>query len=175
MSFELIEIILSFAVVISIIVFVHELGHYGVARWVGVQVEEFSIGFGREIYGRTDRHGTRWRIAILPLGGYVKMLGDADPAGAKSVGLEAIPESLRAKSLQAQKLWHRAAIVFAGPAFNLIFAAIMLAVIYCAIGQQQIVPVVGTIADNSAASKVDLKSGDRILAIDDQSIDRVEQ
>ena len=175
MSFEVIEIILSFVVVISIIVFVHELGHYSVARWVGVHVEEFSIGFGREIYGRTDRHGTRWKIGILPLGGYVKMLGDADPASARAIGLDEIPASVRAKSLPAQKLRHRAAIVFAGPAFNLIFAVIMLGVIYCVIGQQQIVPVIGSIADNSAAAKVDLKSGDRILAIDAQSIDRVEQ
>ena len=174
MSLDIMIIILSFVVVLTLIVFVHEMGHYLVARWVGVQVEVFSIGFGREIFGRTDRHGTRWRVAILPLGGYVKMLGDADAASAKSVDMAQIPDNIRAKSLPAQKLHHRAAIVAAGPAFNLLFAMILLALLYIFVGQSKIVPVVSQIASNSAAANADIKAGDRILAIDNQKIDRVE-
>ncbi|MDI9349353.1 MAG: RIP metalloprotease RseP [Candidatus Symbiobacter sp.] len=174
MSFDFIEIILAFIVVITVIVFVHEMGHYLLARWSGVHVEIFSVGFGRELFGYTDRLGTRWRVSILPLGGYVKMLGDADAASAKSVALTDIPDTIRAKSLPAQKLRYRAAIVAAGPAFNFLFAMVLLAVIYVALGEKRIVPVVASIAENSAAAKSDIQPGDRIIAIDQQPIDQVE-
>ena len=108
--------ILPFLFVLTIVVFVHELGHFLVARWCGVDVKVFSIGFGRELFGFNDRHGTRWRFALIPLGGYVKFSGDADAAsaGADSAELGTMTQHQRERSFPAQSIGERAAIVAAG-------------------------------------------------------------
>src|SRR5437588_3369708 len=115
--------IVPFIVVMNGIVFFHELGHYLVARWCGVKIEAFSLGFGPELLARVDSHGTRWRLALFPLGGYVKFLGDANAAsGQDEQALAAVAPAERARTLAAQPVYNRAAIVAAGPAANFLLA-----------------------------------------------------
>ena len=114
--------LVAFLIVIGVLVFVHEMGQYLVGRWCGVKAETFSIGFGKEIAGWTDKRGTRWKIGLLPLGGFVQFAGDMDPAGAKSKEWLNMPAAERNQTFQSKSLWQRAAIVFAGPAINFIFA-----------------------------------------------------
>ena len=117
---------LSFLLVLSLLVFIHEWGHYIVARLCGVRVETFSIGFGKEIFGRTDKKGTRWKFSMIPLGGYVKMFGDSDPASAQHDETAKGPDGTihkmtdeeRKVAFFAQPVWARSLIVFAGPAIN---------------------------------------------------------
>ena len=106
--------ILSFFAVIAPLIFVHELGHYAVGRWFGVKAETFSIGFGREVAGWTDRRGTRWKLGWLPLGGYVKFAGDMNPASTPDPAWLALPPAERAKTFQSKTLWQKALIVVAG-------------------------------------------------------------
>ena len=126
----------SFLLVLGVLVFVHEWGHYIVARLCGVKIETFSLGFGPELIGHTARNGTRWKISAVPLGGYVKMFGDTDPASAghtEDVADAETPRPMTAAERRvaffAQPVWKRAAIVIAGPAVNFIFAIIVFAVI----------------------------------------------
>ena len=115
--------ILQFLVVLTIVVFVHEFGHFIVARWCGVTVKTFSIGFGREIFGFTDKKGTRWRFAWIPLGGYVKFVDDENAASQPSPdALERMTASERAGAFQNKALWQRAAVVAAGPVANFLLA-----------------------------------------------------
>lgn len=125
----------SFLLVLGVLVFIHELGHYLVARCCGVFVEEFSIGFGPELLGWNDKSGTRWKVSLLPLGGYVKMYGDEDPASAKHDDVTAIPENRRHEAFFAKHVAQRAAIVFAGPAINYIYAIIVIALVFAFYGQ----------------------------------------
>src|SRR5438874_7328851 len=113
---------IPFLVALTLIVFIHEYGHFKVARWCGVTVETFSIGFGRELWGRTDRHGTRWKIGWLPLGGYVKFTGDANAA---SMGEVITDRPLQPGDLHAKAVWQRALVVVAGPAANFILAILI--------------------------------------------------
>ena len=108
----------SFALVIGLLVFVHELGHYLAGRAFGVRADVFSIGFGRELFGWTDRRGTRWKVAVLPLGGYVKFAGDMSPASTPNAEWLSLPAEERAQTFQAKKLWQKSIIVLAGPASN---------------------------------------------------------
>jgi len=146
---------------------VHELGHYLVARRCGVKVEVFSIGFGPELFGRTDRSGTRWKVSAVPLGGYVKMHGEesfedgADPA--PKAGLD--PLSFRDKTLR-----QRAAIVSAGPLANLLFALVVLLGLFAIVGAPAPLPVVGSVQENSAAAEAKLQPGDLVLEIDGTQI-----
>jgi len=165
--------LIPFLAVLTILVFVHEWGHYQVARWCRVKIETFSIGFGPEIFGRTDRNGTRWKFSAIPLGGYVKMLGDMDAASSRS-SLENIPADLRDQSFPAQSVGERAAIVFAGPAVNYIFAILVLAGMYMVWGQPYTAPIVDSIAEQSAAAESGIKAGDKIVAIDGNAIQRFE-
>jgi hypothetical protein len=152
------EIGIPFVVALSVLVFVHELGHYAVARWNNVRVEVFSIGFGTELKGWTDRAGTRWKICAVPLGGYVKMFGESD---AVTDELTKDPRPLTpeeiAVSFHHKTIRQRAAIVFAGPLVNYIFAVIAFAILFMAVGMPQTEPnaplpaIVGTVAPNSAA------------------------
>jgi regulator of sigma E protease len=115
--------ILAFVLVLSIVVFVHEFGHFIVARWCGVAVKTFSIGFGREIFGFTDRKGTRWRFAWIPLGGYVKFLDDENAASKPSTeALASMTAEERRGAFQTKPLWQRAAVVSAGPVANFLLA-----------------------------------------------------
>ena len=104
----------SFVVVLSVIVFIHEFGHYIIAKWCGVKIDAFSIGFGKEIFGRTDKSGTRWKVSILPLGGYVKMYGDASEASAADeAAMEKMSAEEKALTFHYKPLWKKAAIVAA--------------------------------------------------------------
>ena len=119
--------IVGFLLLLGPLVTVHELGHYLVGRWFGVKADAFSIGFGKELAGYTDRRGTRWKLAALPLGGYVQFAGDMNPASQPSEDWLALPERERAQTFQAKPLWQRALIVLAGPVTNLLVAIAIIA------------------------------------------------
>jgi regulator of sigma E protease len=156
--------VVVFLALVTIVVFVHELGHYLVARRNGVRIEVFSIGFGPEILGWTDSLGTRWKIASVPLGGYVKMFGESDAdSGADARTLT--PEE-EAVSFHHKRLGQRVAIVFAGPAVNFIFAAVVLAVLFAVVGVPAHHAGVGSVSAGSAAETAGLRAGDRIVGID---------
>ncbi|MBB6123451.1 RIP metalloprotease RseP [Sphingobium subterraneum] len=163
--------VLAFVAVIGPLVFIHELGHYLVARWCGVKAEVFSIGFGPELVGWNDRRGTRWRIAALPLGGYVKFMGDMNAASQTDTSWLTLPPEERAQSFPAKPLWQKAAIVAAGPAINLIFAVLLLGGLATVRGEPVSEPVIGRIAAGSAAQAAGLQPGDRIVSIMGRSID----
>jgi regulator of sigma E protease len=167
-------IIIPFLVVLTVLVFVHELGHYLVARRNGVRVEVFSIGFGPELFGWFDRAGTRWKLSAIPLGGYVKMFGDSDASSMPSGAVHEMSEQDRAVSFHHKRLGQRAAVVAAGPAANFIFAIVVLAVLFATIGQPFTPPDVGTVQANSAAERGGFKPGDVILQVDGQKIERFE-
>jgi len=119
--------VIPFLFVLTLVVFFHELGHFIVGRWCGVKVEAFSVGFGPELLGWTDKSGTRWRIAILPLGGYVRFLGDLNAASAPDLeGVSQLTATERAVSFPAQPVWKRFLIVLAGPVASLLLAVIIL-------------------------------------------------
>ena len=160
------DYIFAFLAILTPVVFIHELGHYWVARKSGVIVEVFSIGFGPELYSRVDRHGTRWRIAALPLGGYVKMRGDENAASVPSTGAAAVQGSFSAASV-----WARMAIVAAGPAANFIFGMMLFAGVYMGVGKAFIPPTIGEVIDGSAAQEAGLETGDRVLFVDGLEID----
>lgn len=158
-----------FLLVLTLLVFVHELGHFLVARWCGVRVEVFSIGFGPELFGRTDRKGTRWRFSLVPLGGYVKMFGQGSNA---LEGESGAPMSLedRAGAFSEKNVWQRIAIVFAGPLANYVFAVLVLATIYVVHGKYDANTVIGGIEPGSAAESVGLMPGDRIVGLNGNSV-----
>ncbi|WP_439815914.1 RIP metalloprotease RseP [Zavarzinia sp. CC-PAN008] len=164
----------------SVLVFVHEWGHYIVARLCGVRVETFSIGFGRAISlgGRalawTDSKGTQWKISWLPLGGYVKFFGDADGASRPDGNLGALTEEERKVSFHHKSVGRRAAIVAAGPVANFVLAILMLAGLYVAYGQPYTAPVAGAIEEGSAAHAAGFLPGDTFLAIDGTRVKRFE-
>jgi regulator of sigma E protease len=165
---------IPFLFVLTVLVFFHELGHYLVARRNGVRVEIFSIGFGPELFGWYDRAGTRWKVSALPLGGYVKMFGDADPASMPGERLEAMSAAEKAVSFHHKRLPQRAAIVAAGPIANFILAVLLLTAIIAVKGQQFSPPDVGQVIAGSAAEAAGIKPGDVITAIDGEKIDRFE-
>lgn len=165
------QYLIPFLVVLSVVVFVHEFGHYWVARRNGVKVETFSIGFGPELFGRNDRHGTRWKFSAIPLGGYVKMLGDADATSATADQVTAQhPDSFPAKSVR-----QRMAIVFAGPAANMIYAVLAFAILFATVGRPFTPPEVGEVTADSAAAAAGLQPGDRFLSVDGVTIESFEQ
>src|SRR5919107_3640825 len=127
--------VIPFLVVLTVLVFVHELGHYWAARRCGIRVEVFSIGFGPELFGYTDRAGTRWKFSAIPLGGYVKMFGDADTASTPSGLVRHMTPEEREVSFFHKRLGQRAAIVAAGPIANFLFAIIGLTLLFSIYGQ----------------------------------------
>lgn len=161
---------LPFLVALTVIVFIHELGHFLVARWCGVDVEAFSIGFGREIFGWNDRHGTRWKVAWIPLGGYVRFRGDANAASLPDA--EALA---RAKSdpgnFHGKPVWQRAAVVAAGPVANFILAIAIFTVAFMAVGRPVIEPRVDEVVAGSAAEQAGIRPGDLIVSIDGSPIE----
>ena len=168
---SLIHTILSFALVIGVIVFIHEGGHFLAARLCGVKVEIFSIGFGREIAGFTDRHGTHWKLSLLPLGGYVKMFGDA---GAASTPDETLLKSMSTAekkiSFHHQPLWAKSIIVAAGPLANFLLTIGVFTYLIFTVGVASTQPVVGDVLPNGAAFKAGLQSGDRVLKVDEKEM-----
>ncbi|MBX9814821.1 MAG: RIP metalloprotease RseP [Proteobacteria bacterium SG_bin5] len=163
--------LLAFVLVIGPLVFVHELGHYLVGRWCGVKADEFSIGFGQEVFGVTDKRGTRWRFGWLPIGGYVKFAGDMDPSSRSDPDWLAMPAEERAKTFPAKPVWQRALIVAAGPFTNFLVALLILAAYAMAIGEARFPPVVGLVEPGSAAAAAGLQQGDRITALGGRRID----
>ncbi len=170
------QYIIPFIIVLSIVVFVHEFGHYWVARRCGVRVMTFSIGFGKEIFGWNDKHGTRWKVSWLPLGGFVKMFGDTDPASTPP-GEEAV-KAMTAKekkvAFYSQSVAKRMAIVAAGPAANYVFAIVLLTGLFAFNGQPYTSPIVDKVMEKTAAAHVGMKPGDKVLKIDNDNIESFE-
>ncbi|WP_062732293.1 RIP metalloprotease RseP [Sphingobium abikonense] len=163
--------VLAFVAVIGPLVFVHELGHYLVGRWFGVKAEAFSIGFGTELFAWVDRRGTRWRVAALPLGGYVRFKGDMNAASMTDPAWLEMSAKDRAESFPAKPLWQRAAIVAAGPAINFLFAMLIIATFAVVHGESRTPAVAGIVEQGSAADAAGIKVGDRILSFNGRAMD----
>jgi len=167
--------VVGFVVVLTILVFVHEFGHYYVARRNGVKIEVFSIGFGPEIFGWWDRAGTRWKLSVLPLGGYVKMFGDSDPtSGLPISNLSQLTAEERDSSFPCKPLGQRAAIVAAGPIANFLFAILVLSVLFMTYGQPFTPADIGEVLTGTAAQAGGMEAGDKILSIDGRAVERFE-
>jgi len=152
--------LISFFLALGILITFHELGHYWVARWYGVKILRFSVGFGRVLIKRVDRHGTEWALSVIPLGGYVKMLDEHKAEGSTSLSKDCF---------QAQSVGRRFAIVAAGPIFNLVLAVVFYAFLNF-VGTQEPAAILGTPTAQSAAARAGLVAGDRITAVNDQTI-----
>ncbi len=166
---------LPFLGILTVLVFVHEMGHYLVARYFGVRVEVFSIGFGPELFGWTDKNKTRWKISWVPLGGYVKMFGDADAASRPDQGLEELTDDQKAVAFPYKTLGQRAWIVAAGPIANFLFAIVLLAGFFMIVGESYTPPIVGEVLEDSAAEKAGFQPDDRIIKINGWEIESFEE
>ena len=166
---DLIQYVVPFLFVLSVVVFCHELGHFLVARWCGVKVLAFSIGFGPELLGFNDRYGTRWKIAAIPLGGYVRFLGDENAASVPDRShLSGMSTAERAQSLVFQPVLKRAAIVAAGPFANFLLAVVIFSGIFMLYGVQTMSARVDAVQPGSPAAAAGFKPGDLVVAIDGQ-------
>jgi regulator of sigma E protease len=164
--------ILAFALVIGPLIFVHEMGHYLAGRLFGTKIDAFSIGFGSELVGWTDRRGTRWKLSVFPLGGYVKFAGDMNAASEPDPAWLELPPEERAQTLPGKPVWQRAIIVAAGPLVNLLLALLILAGFAYAHGEELVAPsVVGVVQEGGAAAKAGLVAGDRIVALGGSAVD----
>lgn len=157
--------ILGFFLLLGPLVTIHELGHYLVGRWFGVRADTFSIGFGKELAGRTDKRGTRWKLCALPLGGYVQFAGDMNPASQPDAEWLKLPAAERNVCFQSKPLWQRALIVLAGPVANFLTAIAILAAFLMAYGQIVASPTIGKVEEGSVAARAGLREGDRIVSI----------
>lgn len=157
---------LAFIAVLGPLVFIHEMGHYLVGRWCGIRADAFSIGFGKEVLGWTDKRGTRWKVGWLPLGGYVQFAGDADAVSTPHEVTAAEPEG----SFGAASLWKRSLTVLAGPMANFLLAILILAGFAMAYGRVDTPPVAGVVQPGSAAEAAGIRAGDRIVAIDGRAM-----
>jgi regulator of sigma E protease len=166
----------AFLFVITVVVFFHELGHFLVARACGVKVDVFSVGFGKEIIGRTDKSGTRWKVSWLPIGGYVKFAGDANAASMPDAEAAArLSEAERARTLAFKPLWQRAAVAAAGPVANFVLAILLFTGLIFHNGHTVLAPIIGTVVTGSAAEAAGIKTGDLVTAIDGTRITDFEQ
>ena len=159
----------AFAFLITVVVFFHELGHYLIARFCGIGVETFSIGMGKQLWGRHDKSGTLWRVALLPIGGYVKFYGDADLTGKKSPNSD-LGEDEDDKNFHTKSVWKKIATTAAGPIFNFLLAIIIFAGIFIYRGESIVQPFIGEVLENSPAHNFGLKKGDEIISINGQDI-----
>src|SRR5690606_24904612 len=150
----LLSYIVPFLVVLTIIVFVHEMGHYLVARWCGIAIQTFSVGFGRELVGLTDRHGTRWRLSMIPLGGYVRFVGDMNATSATPDQdvIDNAPPDLQRRLFVNKGVWKRIAVVAAGPLANVIFTFLVLYALLLGYGRYTIAPVLDDVVAGSVAA-----------------------
>ena len=164
---------LAFIVIISVVVFVHEWGHFKVARLCGVKVEEFSIGFGKRLFGWRDRKGTDWKICLLPFGGFVKMYGDETGASNPDVAkLKAMPEEEKKKSFYFKKLWQKMLVVLAGPFMNFVLSIAIFTTIFSVYGKLQMdaPALVHDVIKGGAADEIGMKAGDLILSVDGKQV-----
>jgi regulator of sigma E protease len=165
-------LVVPFLFVLTIVVFFHELGHFLVARWCGIRVQVFSIGFGRELLGFTDRHGTRWKLAAIPLGGYVKFFGDENAASMPDrEAVAKLSEAERRDCFYYKPVWQRAAVVAAGPIANFLLAIVIFAGIAMWYGKQEMTARVDEVNANSPAAVAGFKPGDLVVSIDGKPID----
>jgi regulator of sigma E protease len=171
---SLVFTLLTYVLMVAVLVVVHEGGHYLAGRMFGVKIDSFAFGFGRELFGIDDKRGTRWKINLVPLGGYVKFTGDMNEASQPSPEVLALPPAERAGLFVFKPLWQRAIIVAAGPAINFVFAILILAGFYLALGHPLTPPVVSQVMPGSAAAAAGIASGDRIISIDGADIGRFE-
>ncbi len=170
-ALQLFHTLWSFFIVISVMVFVHEFGHYIVAKWCGIKVETFSIGFGKELVGFNDKSGTRWKISLIPLGGYVKMFGDSSEAStADAEAIDAMSEEDKKRTFHHKPLHKKAAVVAAGPIANFLLTIAILTYFIMSGGLQSADPIVGEIMPNTPAQEAGLKPGDRVLKINEDSV-----
>ena len=161
-----------FLFVLGIIVFVHEMGHFLVARWCSVAVDAFSIGFGPELFGWMDKHGTRWKLSAIPLGGYVKFAGDENAASVPNrEHLASMTEAERRTSFYLKPLWQRAAIVAAGPIANFLLAIAIFAIFFMVSGRPSVDATITGVEPNSPAAAAGFEPGDTIVAIDGSKVD----
>ncbi|RTL78317.1 MAG: RIP metalloprotease RseP [Bradyrhizobiaceae bacterium] len=172
LSHGLIGYLIPFLFVLTVVVFFHELGHFLVARWAGVRVLTFSLGFGPELFGFNDRTGTRWKLSAIPLGGYVKFFGDASEASTPAPQmLAAMSEKERQDSFHHKSVARRAAIVAAGPIANFILAIVIFGALFTFYGKPNTSARVDTVQANSAAAAAGFKPGDVVTSIDGQTIE----
>lgn len=157
-----------FLILLTVIVFVHEMGHYLVARWNNVAIQTFSIGFGPEIIGFNDKHGTRWRLSMIPLGGYVRFVGDMNATSA-TVDDDVIAnadETLKPRLFVNKNVWQRISIVVAGPVANVLLTFFILYALLLGYGRYTIPPVIGEVIAGSVAEEAGLLPEDRIISVD---------
>jgi regulator of sigma E protease len=167
----LLSYVVPFLAVLTVIVFVHEMGHYLVARWNGVAIQTFSIGFGKELFGWNDKQGTRWRVSAIPLGGYVRFVGDMNAASTPDNAVIANADPELAPKLFANKnVWQRIAVVAAGPLANVLLTFLILYALLLGYGRYTIPPVVGSVVAGSVAETAGLLAGDRILSVDGYAV-----
>lgn len=168
----LVGYILPYVIVLSLLVFVHEFGHYLAGRLSGIRVLAFSVGFGPELVGFTDGHGTRWKISAIPLGGYVRFFGDADAASRPDgKELEELAAEEKAQTLAGAKLWKRAVTVAAGPIANFVLAIAIFAVLFGTMGKPVADPVVAEVKADSAAAEAGVQPGDVLMALDGEAVE----
>ena len=161
--------VIPFVVLLGILVFVHEFGHYIIAKLCGVKVAEFSLGFGKQLWGKKDSSGTLWKISAIPLGGYCKFLGDTDEASSNNEA-DSLSEEDKRYAFAFQNPYKKLAIVIGGPAFNYLFAIVIFAGIFFAFGKMDFPPVVGEVIKGSAAEKAGILPQDKILTVDGREV-----
>ena len=162
---------LPFLVALTILVFFHELGHFWVARLAKVRVEVFSVGFGAELFGWNDKAGTRWKIGVIPLGGYVKMFGQSDLPGDEDEDRPPLTDKEKAVSFQHKTLAQRTAIVAAGPIANFLLSVVLIAGLMATFGTARPYAGVGEMMPGSAAAEAGFEAGDRIVSIDGEAVE----
>ncbi len=167
----LVGTIAPFLFVLTIVVFVHEMGHYLVGRWCGIGVKAFSVGFGPELIGFNDRRGTRWKLSAIPLGGYVKFVGDMSVTSTLDADeTQRLTPEERKVAFHTQPVWKRAATVFAGPAFNFLLTIAVFSVFFATYGRFVSEPVVAEVKADSPAQRAGFLPGDRFVTVDGQSV-----
>ena len=164
--------VVPFIVLLGILVFVHEFGHFLIARMCGVKVTDFSIGFGKQLWGFVDKHQTNWKICAIPLGGYCQFLGDANgaSAGGDDTALKELTEEEKSQAFAFQNPWKKLAIVLGGPGFNYLFAILLFTGMFMTFGNITFPPVVGEVMDDGPAKAAGILPGDRIVNINGREI-----
>ncbi|AZO38332.1 MAG: RIP metalloprotease RseP [Mesorhizobium sp.] len=164
--------LVPFLFVLTVVVFVHEMGHYLIGRWCGIGVKAFSIGFGPELVGFNDRRGTRWKLCAIPLGGYVKFVGDMNATSSQPSAeeIESLTEAEREVAFHTQPIWKRAATVVAGPLFNFLLTIAVFAVLFSLYGRPVLEPTVAQVTAGSPAEKAGIQPGDRFVKVDGSKV-----